>query len=325
MLWPFAAVWGQVSARRMMQPAATISKVPVFCVGNLIAGGAGKTPTAIAVAKIARNLGMRPGFLSRGYGSNNSAPVLVDIKQHSASDVGDEPLILALYADTVVSADRPAGAALLAEREVDLIIMDDGFQNPSLHKDYNLIAVDSRRGIGNGFCIPAGPLRVDLQTQLAAAHSVVVIGQSAAGAAVVRRCARSAKPVLSADIRLRNPEVLLDQDVLAYCGIADPVKFHNSLVEAGANVVATRNFADHHPFTVEDCRELMAEAAAKRLKLVTTEKDSVRLVRAGSVQQELRSNSLVLHIDLQFDNPRLIEMAIEETLELASQTRIGKN
>ncbi len=308
----------------MARPASSISNVPVLCVGNLIVGGAGKTPTAVAIAKIARNMGLRPGFLSRGYGSNVAAPTQVDIKQHSALDVGDEPLILALYADTVVSPDRPAGAVLLEEQKVDLIIMDDGFQNPSLHKDYSLIVVDARRGIGNGFCMPAGPLRADLRTQLAAASSFLMIGQSSAGTEVVRRCARIAKPVFSADIKLRKQKNFNGMEVLAYCGIADPAKFHASLTQAGANVAATRNFHDHHPFTVEDCRELMAEAAAKRLKLVTTEKDSVRLVRAGSVQQELRDASQVLHIDLEFENPKLIEMAIEDTLQNASKTRLRK-
>lgn len=322
-LWPFSLAYGWFAARRMGQPPATISDVPVFCVGNLIAGGAGKTPTAIAVSKIARDMGLKPGFLSRGYGGTKSAPVLVDIKQHSAHDVGDEPLILALYADTVVSADRPAGAAFLAERDVDLIIMDDGFQNPSLHKDYNLVVVDARRGIGNGFCIPSGPLRLDLQTQLAAAQSVLLIGQSPAGTEVVRRCARSGKPVLSADITLREMKKFKDVNVFAFCGIADPVKFYKSLAQAGANVMETRSFPDHHPYTLDDCRELMAAAASKKLKLVTTEKDNVRLVRAGSVQQELRNTSMVLPIDLKFDNPKLIEMAIKETLKRASRTRMG--
>ena len=135
----------------MMRQASSVASVPVFCVGNLIAGGAGKTPTSIAVAKIARKMGMRPGFLSRGYGGSLRGPEVVDIKHHSAHDVGDEPLILAQYAATVVSADRPKGADLLAEQGVDFIIMDDGFQNPSLHKDYSLVVVDARRGIGTHF------------------------------------------------------------------------------------------------------------------------------------------------------------------------------
>jgi len=306
----------------MQRPSAAYSNAPVLCVGNLIAGGAGKTPTAIAIAKIARQMGLRPGFLSRGYGSSSNSPTLVDIKQHSAHDVGDEPLILALYANTVVSPDRPAGAAMLEAQDVDLIIMDDGFQNPSLHKDYSLIVVDAGRGIGNGFCIPAGPLRAGLQTQLAAATAVLLIGRSDAGTQVVRRCARIAKPVLSAGITVRKPTGWQDLDVLAYSGIADPSKFHASLTSVGANVVASRSFHDHHPFSAEECRELLAEAREKDLTLVTTEKDSVRLVRAGTVQQELRSASKTLFIDLGFENPKLVEMAIQTTVDRANSRKI---
>jgi tetraacyldisaccharide 4'-kinase len=308
----------------MMRPAVTAAasvSIPVFCVGNLIAGGAGKTPTAIAVAKIARKMGMRPGFLSRGYGGSVSAPTLVDVKQNSAHDVGDEPLILALYATTVVSADRPKGAQLLEEQGVDLIIMDDGFQNPSLHKDYSLVVVDARRGIGNGFCIPAGPLRAKLQTQLAMASSVLLIGQSAAGADIVRRCARSAKPVLSASIKPLKPRSWKGKEVLAYCGIADPQKFHASLADVGAEVMQTRNFADHHPFTSDECRELLKEVKGKGWTLATTEKDWVRLMRSGEQQEALRAASQVLQIELAFENPKLIELALQEAVDRAAERR----
>ena len=298
----------------MLRKPATKASVPVFCIGNLIAGGAGKTPTAIAVAKAARKMGLRPGFLSRGYGGSVHGATLVDVKQHSAHDVGDEPLIWALYAATVVSSDRPAGAQLLEEQGVDLIIMDDGFQNPSLHKDYNLVVVDARRGISNGYCIPAGPLRAKLQTQLSKASAVLLIGQSEAGTDIVRRCARSAKPVLTASIKPLKPRSWKGKEVLAYCGIADPQKFHASLKEVGAEVVQTRSFADHHPFTADECRELLTEAKAKGWTLATTEKDWVRLMRAGEQQEALRAASQVLQIELQFENPKLIELALQECI-----------
>ncbi|MGI9363566.1 MAG: tetraacyldisaccharide 4'-kinase [Rhizobiaceae bacterium] len=306
----------------MQQPAAAQTKSPVCGVGNLIAGGAGKTPTAVAIARIARNMGLRPGFLSRGYGGNTTEPTLVNIKSHNAGDVGDEPLILALYADTVVSADRPAGAELLEQQGVDLVIMDDGFQNPSLKKDFSLVVVDAGRGIGNGFCIPAGPLRAPLQNQLSRADAVLLIGQSAAGMEVVRKCARAAKPVFASTIQARKPEEWLDVDVLAYSGIAVPQKFFDSLSDVGANVVETQSFPDHHPFTGDECRELMALAAKKQLVLATTEKDAARLVRAGPEQQLLRKASRTLYVDLQFDNPRLIEMAIQDAIDAASARRL---
>ena len=305
----------------MMRNPSGSAGVTVFCIGNLIAGGAGKTPTAVAVAKIARKMSLRPGFLSRGYGGNVHGPTLVDIKQHSAHDVGDEPLILAHYAATVASADRPSGARLLEEQNVDLIIMDDGFQNPSLHKDYSLVVVDARRGIGNGFCMPAGPLRAKLQTQLSKASAVLLIGQSDAGTEIVRRCARSAKPVMSAIIKPLKPRSWKDKDVLAYCGIADPQKFHSSLAEVGAEVALERSFADHHPFTADECRELLAEAKSQDLTLATTEKDWVRLMRAGEHQEALRTASQVLLIELAFENPKLIELAVQEAIAHTTDRR----
>ena len=305
----------------MLRAASAETTAPVFCVGNLIAGGAGKTPTAIAVAKIARKMGMRPGFLSRGYGGNLRGPEVVDIKQHTAHDVGDEPLILAQYAATVISADRPRGAELLEEQGVDLIIMDDGFQNPSLHKDYSLVVVDARRGIGNGYCIPAGPMRAKLQPQLSKASAVLLIGQSAAGTEIVRHCARSAKPVLSATIKPLKPRSWKNTEVLAYCGIADPKKFHASLVEVGADIKLERSFADHHPFSADECRELMAEAKSRNLLLATTQKDWVRLTRAGEQQEALREASQVLQVELVFENPKLIELALQETIERAAARR----
>ena len=321
-LSPLGFIYGRIAAGRMQSKPGHVSNVPVLCVGNLIAGGAGKTPTAIAIAKIARQSGFRPGFLSRGYGGNVHSPTLVDIKTHNCRDVGDEPLILGLYGETVVSPDRPAGAQLLEEQGVDLIIMDDGFQNPSLHKDYTLAVVDAGRGIGNGFCIPAGPMRAELKTQLAMASGLLLIGNSDAGTKIVRMSAKMAKPIITADIAVRKPEQWQGENVLAFAGIADPTKFYKSLETAGANIVATREFHDHHPYSDGECQELMAEAQAKGLTLVTTEKDAVRLVRTGGRQQELRKVCKVMHIDLSFENPKMVETMLRDTVRRAEEIRL---
>ncbi len=321
-LAPLAAIYGHIASRRMSAKPKAGANIPVLCVGNFIAGGAGKTPTAIAIAKIARDLGLRPGFLSRGYGGNLNKPTLVDIKFHNARDVGDEPLILGLYAVTVVSSDRPAGAMLLEEQSVDLIIMDDGFQNPAIRKDYSLVVVDAGRGIGNGFCIPAGPLRAGFRTQLAAASAVLLIGKSEAGTQIVRRCAKMAKPTLSASIVVRQSDPWKDERVLAYAGIADPRKFHKSLELVGADIVEVKNFHDHHPFSDEECRDLLLQAVENKLTLVTTEKDAARLVRSGEIQEQLRAESKVLHVDLAFENPKLVEQIITDTIKRAGEYRM---
>ena len=160
-LAPLGALYGRASARRMAEPGISVG-IPIICIGNFVVGGAGKTPTAIEVASVCRGLGIKPGFLSRGYMAAAAGPILVAPAAHTARDVGDEPLLLALHAPTVVAADRVSGARLLASLGVDAIVMDDGFQNPSLVKDLSLVLLDAGRGTGNGRVFPAGPLRAPL-------------------------------------------------------------------------------------------------------------------------------------------------------------------
>ncbi len=175
-LAPLGRLYGRLAEARAARVEPYRSRLPVICIGNFTAGGGGKTPTAIAVASLLAELGARPAFLTRGYGGSSAGPILVK-KGQSAEEVGDEPLLLAEAAPTVVSADRPAGAAAIEATEADIIVMDDGFQNPSLAKDLSLVVVDAAAGIGNGLIIPAGPLRAPLEAQLARADALVVIGE----------------------------------------------------------------------------------------------------------------------------------------------------
>lgn len=308
----------------MKRKAIAKSSVPVLCVGNFTLGGAGKTPTVIALVKAAKKLNLSPGILSRGFGGSSKRPTLVDFDKHQPQEVGDEPLMLAIHAPTVVSADRPAGAALLQEQGVDLIIMDDGFQNSALHKDHNLVVVDGRRGIGNGMCFPAGPLRAKFATQLALANSVLLIGPQETGTDLARLCARAAKPLFRAELELRNRQDWQEINVLAYCGIADPAKFHASLRQAGANIVKSQSFTDHHQFSNEDCRNLLDDARDANLVLATTEKDAARLTRAGSVHKELLTSSRVLYVDLVFDNPRMIQQIIQNAIKQSHSERLQR-
>ena len=322
LLSPFGKIYGSIAGKRMKAEHAYAASVPVLCVGNFVTGGAGKTPTAIAIAKTVRTMNMRPGFLSRGYGGSVSSPTVVDSNVHNSKDVGDEPLILCDYATTVVSPDRVAGAKLLEEQGVDFIIMDDGFQNPSLLKDYSLAVVDSRRGIGNGFCIPAGPVRADMRVQLSVANAVLVIGKLTAGLELIREAAKMAKPVLTAEIQGVGSDALEGVHVLAYSGIADPEKFHTSLEDAGAIVTTFRNFHDHHQYTAQECRELLEQARDEKLVPVTTSKDAARLRGMGREQDSLRSVSKVLNIQIAFENPNMLEIVINSTIKNAETRRI---
>src|SRR4051794_24351770 len=180
LLSPLAAIYGAVAASRLARPGRTAG-IPVVCVGNLTLGGAGKTPAAIAAARMLDAAGRRPFVLSRGYGGALAGPVQVDPARHRAAEIGDEPLLLARFAPTIVSRDRAAGADMARAAGAGSIVMDDGFQSPGLHKDRSILVVDGRRGIGNGWVFPAGPLRAPLDSQLRRAQALLVIGSGQAG------------------------------------------------------------------------------------------------------------------------------------------------
>ena len=278
LLAPMAAVYGAISGARMAR-AGTPARVPVICVGNLTLGGAGKTPTTIAVAKLLLSEGARPIFLSRGYGGALAGPVRVT-PQHRAADVGDEPLLLARTAPTIVARDRVQGAELAAAEGASVIVMDDGFQNPSLAKDCSLIVLDGERAIGNGRVFPAGPLRAPLDVQLARASALLVVGEMSAQVQyVIVGAERPRLPVLQGRLA-PDPAVLAaltGKNVLAFAGIAHPEKFFATLAAAGIATPVKRAFADHHPFTQSDARELLRLAKRENLLLLTTEKDLARM------------------------------------------------
>jgi tetraacyldisaccharide 4'-kinase len=315
LLWPVAAAWGAVAGWRMSRPASAAAGAPVLCIGNFIIGGAGKTPTALAFAARAAARGLRPGFLSRGYGGALRGIHVVDPKRHSAREVGDEPLLLAASAPCVVcGGNRVAGAALLAAQGCDFVILDDGFQNPGLARDFSLVVVDSRRGIGNGQVFPAGPLRAPLVGQLVLADAVLVIGEALGADRVIRFAARSATPVHHAGIAAVNGAEFSGRKVVAYAGIADPEKFFATLAGCGAKVVARRSFADHHPFNEDEAEELLQAAAGEKARLVTTSKDFARLGGGGDAVRRLAKRSSVLRIDIAFEDEDLPDRIIDAAI-----------
>lgn len=278
LLQPLGWLYGAVTLRRMRRPGASAG-IPIICVGNFVAGGAGKTPTSIALAALLRQRGETPFMLTRGYGGALEGPVEVDPARHLASEVGDEALLLARQARTVMAQDRPAGAALATSLGASVIVMDDGLQNPSLAKQLRLAVVDGATGVGNGLCLPAGPLRAPLSGQLSAADAVVVIGDGEAGAAVATQAAERGLSVLGARLS-PAPGVtaqLAGQYVIAVSGIGRPEKFTATLSAAKARIVAERPFADHHAYTATDVSELIAQATERDCLIATTEKDMTKL------------------------------------------------
>jgi tetraacyldisaccharide 4'-kinase len=270
LLAPLGALYGLSVALKARFIRPFDPGLPVICVGNLTAGGSGKTPVAIAIADRLRSRGHKPFFLTRGYGGSERGPAMA-LRAHSAAQMGDEALLLARAAPTIVARDRAAGARLAKEKGATVLVMDDGHQNFALRKSLSLVVVDAETGFGNGFQIPAGPLREPVAQGLARADAVFLMGHGAP------ELGGFCGPVLRAHLKV-DGEAFAGKPVFAFAGIGRPEKFVASLDDSGAEVVGSCFFADHHPYTEEEILQL--KAIAGEAQLVTTEKDFVRLTVA---------------------------------------------
>jgi len=315
-LAPVGRLYGRLVEARAARVAPYRSLLPVICIGNFTAGGGGKTPTAIAVAALLAELGARPAFLTRGYGGASKGPVPV-AKGQSAEEVGDEPLLLAEVAPTMVAADRAAGAVALEATEAAVIVMDDGFQNPSLAKDLSLVVVDATAGIGNGLIMPAGPLRAPLDAQMARASALIVIGDGEKAASLTEAFTAQGKPVLKARTVPRQDRRWLGVlPVIGFAGIARPAKFFATLRNNGARLIDTRAFPDHHRYRERDARRLLKAAKEQNAMLVTTEKDFVRLAdEEDTALCELRHRCRPFPIAVEFDDAAAVKTLLAAALK----------
>ncbi|MBV9532519.1 MAG: tetraacyldisaccharide 4'-kinase [Bradyrhizobium sp.] len=324
LLSPAAALYGAIAGRRLVRKGFDAG-IPVLCVGNYHLGGAGKTPTVLALASILREFGERPIVLSRGYGGRRRGPLMVDPQWHSAGDVGDEPLMLAGHVPVVVACDRIEGVALAKSQAASAVLMDDGFQNPALAKDATLIVIDGKRGIGNGQVFPAGPLRAPLSRQLARTDALIVIGAGSAGRAIAAEVAARGKPVHSAHLEPDPSAVqkLKGKRVSAFAGIGDPDRFFKTLRASGIDVVREFPFADHHRFSRGEIGALAVEARREGLALVTTEKDLVRLRGAAEFAAFARE-VVPFPVTLQFEDLAQLKSFLSERLFKARAKRFRR-
>ncbi len=291
LLSPLAALTTRLTARRVARPGMT-SPIPVICVGNATVGGSGKTILVRALLARYRARGIPAFALTRGYGGRLPGPLEVDPTRHSAADIGDEPLLLAASAPTIVARDRAAGARLAIAAGAARLIMDDGLQNPDLRKTLSFLVIDGGSGFGNGRVLPAGPLREPIEAAAARCACAVLIGADTSAA---RAALPTSLPILTAHIAAISPVPLANLRVVAFAGIGRPAKFFDSLRGLGADLVATLSLPDHHRYSHADCAHLAGLAAQHQAVLVTTEKDQVKL------SDPFRQACIVVKAELVFD------------------------
>jgi tetraacyldisaccharide 4'-kinase len=307
LLAPLASRVAAVTAQRLATIAGIDPGCSVICVGNLTLGGQGKTPTVLALVARLQAAGRQVFCLTRGYGGALPGPVWVDPSAHSAADVGDEPLLLAEHAPTIVAKDRAAGAIAARAAGAQVIVMDDGFQNPAVRKNLSLIVVDGASGFGNGRVLPAGPLREPVAAGFQRAQGVVCIGPDRVG---LGNLLPLGLPCLSAAL-VPEPEEAArwrGQKVMAFAGIGRPDKFFQTLEAVGAEIVARRAFADHRPYQAADLSALRQQASRAGATLLTTTKDFARLPPAD------RAGIAVLPVRLVFDDPAALDAVLEPFL-----------
>jgi tetraacyldisaccharide 4'-kinase len=284
LLLPIGAAWDTAGRIRRALARTYHPPAPVICVGNLVAGGAGKTPVVLALAAYLTARGIAVHVVTRGYGGRLAGPVRVDPERHDAAAVGDEALLLASRAPCWVARARGGGVAAAIAAGATAILLDDGFQNPSIAATLGLIVIDAAYGFGNGRVMPAGPLRESLRRGLARANGIVLLGTEGETRACRPIVADASRPIVPAVVTPVDGARLSGSRAVAFAGIGRPEKFFATVRGLGVELVAARRFPDHHPFRFDEIAELRRTAARENARLVTTAKDYVRVppaARAG--------------------------------------------
>ena len=300
LLSPLSVIWIFLSRIKAILSKPYNSKLKVICVGNLTIGGTGKTPFAISTFKWLKDIGYNPVFLTRGYGGNQIEPMEVKTF-HKHKDVGDEALLLSKIGTTIVSKNRSSGAKFIESHQsnFDIIIMDDGLQNNQLRKNFNILLVDKNLMFGNEYCIPAGPLRETISSGLLNIDAIIITGNNEI-IDYQHYIFRKKIPIFESIISLQKTLEVNQDKFLAFCGLGNPQKFYTTLKQNGFNLIQTKSFPDHYQYNDKDINSLKKEAKEYKLKLITTEKDYVKineqnnnLINVASINLTIEDKQLV--------------------------------
>ena len=305
-LYPFSLLFRLGTKIRNLLSRERKTTLPIICVGNIVIGGAGKTPVALKIGNMLIKAGYKPHFVSKGYGGLEKNNTLVK-DWHSPKSVGDEPLLLSEIAPTWIGLNRNKSFQLAKEKGADCIVMDDGFQNPTLQKDFSIIVINGEQGFGNKRVIPSGPLRESINRGLSRTNLVILIGEISDE---VRNKIPKHIPLIAANFKIKEDEMILKgQRVTAFAGIAYPEKFFNSLKLVNTNIVDKISYSDHHIYTENDLLNLAEIANKNKSILVTTKKDMVRIPK--------NFRSLVKTIDgfIEFDDENLLLEILSNLIE----------
>ena len=308
-LWPLGVLYGVATAFRLKKLKGTLrAKCPVICVGNINVGGTGKTPTTIALVERLQARGHTIVVISRGYRGLETGPVLVNPMQHTAKQVGDEPLLISAFCAVVVARDRRAALKLAEEQVPDVILMDDGFQSPLIHKDLSIVVVNAVLGFGNGFCIPAGPLREPVNGGLKRSDIFLSIGSEESQKVFRSQLTKNFDEThVTGEIKPLHTGMHWEGlDVFAFAGIAHPLNFFTTLKRLGANIRGHEALSDHEPLSPALMKRLAAKAAKMNAQMVCTEKDAARL------PMEYRKQVLALPVRLEISDWSKIDIFLDE-------------
>jgi len=312
-LWPLSLVYlGCTKIIKFLQSPQKCRK-PIICVGNLTMGGSGKTPVALALGKILREMNINCAYLSKGYGGHSD---LVFVNEKStARMVGDEPLLLAEIAPTFIAKNYICGAQEIVRNNIaQLIIMDDGMQNNLLKKDFLIVVIDGQIKFGNNFLFPAGPLRESVYKGLSKADLIIVLGKINQNLRDIfqninqefqKNYPNSAnnifdKKIIQANLKTKNLTNFSNQKLIAFCGLAYPQKFFSYLENQGLKLANSYEFPDHYFYKISELEHLLQQAKMQNAKLITTKKDWIKFPRNFQKQIDY------LEVELEFEDKNLL-------------------